>query len=377
MKTRNKRILKLLGAFAVGFVLALVLLAYWIMRAPTTELVDASGRQLTAGAPSVAPAEGFGGPYFADARALIETGQFSEAKQELLRIIEDSDRDGEACVLLCDVLRELKEADAAADYGLKAVKLLPGSPQAHLAYAKALGAQMFADMQSIGGMFSAMKRIRPFKEALQHAIDLDPDDIEARTMLVFFNLAPKPIGDIDRAIETAREIESLDPVAGKRLLAMCYQRQEDTKRAKEILLAGIQESPQEPGLHASLADIYAEEKQFDAADAEYESARHGPRGDDYYRSLYNQARMRIQNKFEPERAIELLDQFIAGDPRGENMPTMAHANWRKGNALEQLGRDEEARAAYEESLRRDPEFKLARESLEGLEVRLNASPSTK
>ena len=48
------------------------------------------------------------------------------------------------------------------------------------------------------------------------------------------------------------------------------------------------------------------------------------------------------------------------------MPSAAHACWRKGNALEQLGRKQDAREAYEESLRRDHGFKLAEKALEGL-----------
>jgi tetratricopeptide (TPR) repeat protein len=289
-----------------------------------------------------------------------------------MKIIEESDRDGEACVLLCHVMRELDEPKAAADYGLKAVRLLPNSPDAHLAYAKALGQQMFSDMRSVGGMLIAMRRLGPFREALERVIELDSNDTEARSMLVFLNLAPKPIGDIDRAIAVAREVENRAPVSGKRLLAMCYQRQEETQRAKEILLEGIEEYPNAPGLRVSLADIYAEEMRFQAADEEYEAARRAGMGEEYYRSLYNQAKMRVQHEFEPERAIALLDEFIAGDPGGESMPRAAHGCWRKGNALEQLGHNQEALAAYEESLRRDPGFQQAEASLRKLKTRMQS-----
>ena len=77
--------------------------------------------------------------------------------------------------------------------------------------------------------------------------------------------------------------------------------------------------------------------------------------------------MRIQNEFEPGRAIELLDEFIAGDPEGDNLPSAAHACWRKGNALEQLGQKQDAREAYEESLRRNPGLKLAEKAIEDLQ----------
>jgi tetratricopeptide (TPR) repeat protein len=186
-------------------------------------------------------------------------------------------------------------------------------------------------------------------------------------MLVFYYLSPKPIGDIDRAIEESREIELRDPVRGKQLLATCYHRKKETEQAIALLLAAIEEYPEEFGFHVALADVYAEEKRFEAADAEYEAARQGTKNEAYYRSLYGQARMRVQNEFEPERAIELLDEFIAGEPEGDNMPSVAHACWRKGNALEQLGRKQDARKAYEESLRRDPALKLAKKAIERLQ----------
>ena len=78
--------------------------------------------------------------------------------------------------------------------------------------------------------------------------------------------------------------------------------------------------------------------------------------------------MRIQNQLEPARAVELLDKFIADEPESDTMQTVAHACWRKGNALEQLGRKQDARQAYEESLRRDPGLELARKALQGLGV---------
>ncbi len=366
VKKRIKNVVKIVALSFVGLLVVSLLLFLWFARDPTTQLVDTSGKELTAGEVLAGDEEVFGGSLFEEAQALIKGREFAAAKEGLLRIIEESDRDGEACVLLCDVSRELKEAEAAADYGLKAVKLLPDNAEAHLSYAKALGAQIFNDMQSISGMFSAMTRLGLFRTELHRVIELNPEDTEARTMLVFYNLAPKPMGDIDRAIEVCREIERRDPISGKQLLAVCYHKKKEVERAITLLLAGIEEYPEEHSFHLALANIYAEEKHFEAADAEYEAARGGEKGEVYYRSLYDQARMRIQNEFEPARAVELLDEFIAAEPNGDTVQSVAHACWRKGNALEQLGRSQDAQEAYEESLRREPGLKLADKALDDL-----------
>ncbi|MFH1109227.1 MAG: tetratricopeptide repeat protein [Planctomycetota bacterium] len=367
VQKRAKRALRILFYSIIGLAVFSFLFFLWFTRSPTTQLIDASGKELTAGNAVKGEQEAFAGSLFEDAQALIKRKEFAAAKERLLRVIEESDRDGEACILLCNVSRELKDVDAAADYGLKAVELLPGNAEAHLSYAKALGAQLAAEMQSIGGMLSAMKRLGLFKAELNRVIELNPQDTEARSMLVFTNMAPKPMGDIERAIELCGEIEARDPVMGKQLLAMCYQRKKETARALTLLLAGIEEYPEEYSFHVALADIYAEEKRFDAADAEYEAARRGGKGKAYYRSLYSQARMRIQNQFEPARAVELLDEFIMGEPESDGMQSVAHACWRKGNALEQLGRKQDAREAYQESLRRDPGLELAKKAIKDLQ----------
>ena len=367
VQKRTRSAVKILICSSLGLAVVSFLLLLWFTRSPTTQLIDASGKELSAGGALESEKEVFGGSLFEKAQALIKSKAFAAAKERLLQVIEQSDRDGEACILLCDVSRELKEVEAAVDYGLKAIKLLPDSAEAHLSYAKALGLQMFSAMQSLGGMLSAMTRLGFFKAEIDRVIELDTEDTEARTMLVFYYLSPKPVGDINRAIEVCREIEMRDPIGGMQLLAVCYHKKKETERAITLLLAGIDEYPAEYSFHLALAGIYAEEKRFDAADAEYEAARRGERGEVYYRSLYGEARMRIKNKFEPGRAVELLDEFIAGEPDGYNVQSVAHACWRKGNAFEQLGRIQDAREAYEDSLRREPGLKLAEKALEGLQ----------
>ncbi len=364
--TKYRKAMKIFLRLLAGLVVAAVLLLLWFWRDPTTQLIDASGKELTAGVALEGEEEVFGGSLFEEAQALIEGKEFAAAKEKLLQVIEESDRDGEACILLCDVSRELKEVKAAVDYGLKAVELLPDSPEAHFSYAEALAFQIVNDMQSIGGMFSAMTKLGLFKTEIDRVIELDPEDTEARTMLVFYYLSPVPIGDINRAIEVAGEIEARDPVSGKQLLAVCYHKKKETERAIELCLAGIEEYPEEYSFHLTLADIYAKEERFDAADGEYEAARGGEKDEVYYRSLYAQARMLILNESEPARAIELLDEFIADEPEGDNVQSVANACWRKGNALEQLGRNQDAREAYEESLRREPGLALAEKALADL-----------
>ena len=48
----------------------------------------------------------------------IESRRYRQAKDALVRLLESSERDGEACILLSQASRELAELDEAVDYGL-------------------------------------------------------------------------------------------------------------------------------------------------------------------------------------------------------------------------------------------------------------------
>ena len=297
----------------------------------------------------------------------MKAGISRPSKAKLLGILLESDRDGEACILLSEVSRELEEVEEAVDYGLKAVTLLPESAPAHLSYAKALSMQIFSDMQSVTGMIGAMARMSLFKEEIELVIALDPDDTEARSMLVFYHMAPKPIGDIDKAIELCHEIERLDPVSGRQLLAMCYRRKEEPERAVSILLAGIEEYPEERGLsriargHLFLSsnDLMKQTSSMKRPAPERRTSRTtarfmGRRGCESRMSTNPSALSSCSTNSSQTNLIS-----TASSRR------LTHAG-AKATRLSNWGEKQEARDAYEESLRREPGLKLAKEALEKL-----------
>ena len=364
--------------------------ALFFLRAPTTELVDASGARLTAGLPDPAepgepgepgelgeprPGEAassggaaeppalFAGSLFDEALALMRSGRHAAARDRLRELLESSDRDGETCVLLSRAERELGNADAAADYGLKAVELLPDRAEAHLAYARGLGLQL---MQ--GPRLAALTRVPLWKEELETVIELDPRDIEARSDLaIFYIFVPSFAGgDPEYGLELANEIHAIDVVRGCQFQAMALDQLDRTEEAIEVCREGIAADPPARALQNTLAGFYAKLERFDEADRAYEAAREGRRDEHAYRSLYMQAAMWIDQGRAHEEAIAQLDEFIAARPRGDLMPTVAQAQERKGAALEALGREADALESYRASLRLDASLKKAEEGIERL-----------
>jgi CubicO group peptidase (beta-lactamase class C family) len=87
-------------------------------------------------------------------------------------------------------------------------------------------------------------------------------------------------------------------------------------------------------------------------------------------SLYASARVRIGSKVEVEKAVAALTRYLEL-ARADAEPSRAAAWWRKGNAYELMGKVAEARQSYEQSLRLEPSFANARQSLHDLDKARN------
>ncbi|MBN2245366.1 MAG: tetratricopeptide repeat protein, partial [Candidatus Aminicenantes bacterium] len=82
-------------------------------------------------------------------------------------------------------------------------------------------------------------------------------------------------------------------------------------------------------------------------------------------SLFGAARSRIFGDFEVEKAIELLQQYLRLRPDA-SQSTQAAIWWLSGKGYEQLDDTIKAIECYQKSLKIDPDFKRAEESLQQL-----------
>lgn len=301
-----------------------------------------------------------------EARALIDAGDFERARAMLLARGESED--GEVLRLLSEASRELGLYEEAVEQGERAAALSPDDPAAHLSYARAIGAQTMDEIDSVFGLLKAKSRIDRFLAEIDRVRELDPQDIEGRKLKVMYHLAPAPIGDQDLALEICAEIEAIDRCAGGYWTAVVRERRGETELAVEVCRQGIADCPDELGFRLVLGRLLAAGDDPVAADEQYAAALEGPECDERHLALYERAKLRIEGDFELSEARAFLGAYIEAAPRGDFMPSVAHAQWRLGMALEGLGQLEEARRAYEESVRLDPEFASAAEALAKLQA---------
>lgn len=218
------------------------------------------------------------------------------------------------------------DPDAAITLLEKAVALAPAESR----YFHRLG-DAYGRAAQQAGMFSKMSLAGKCRTAYEKAVELDPKSIEARlSLLGYYQQAPGIVGGgMDKAYAQAQEIKKLDANRGR------------------MVVAGL----------------YVTEKKFDLAFAQFEEAlKSNP---DDYAALFQFGRLAAISGLRMDEGLVALRKCLKQTPP-EGQPPLAAAHWRIGFILEKKGDKAGARAEYEASLKLDPKFPQALESLRKL-----------
>ena len=216
--------------------------------------------------------------------------------------------------------------EKAITYLEKAVELSPNDSRFHHrlgdAYGRAAQKASFAF------------RLGPGKKCQVHyeqAVALDSKNLDARQSLMQFYLQAPGFagGSNEKALGQAQAIKQLDVARGR------------------IAVAGV----------------YAADKKFDLAFAEFEEALTAAPDD--YAALYQFGRLAALSGERLDRGLTVLRQCLT-QTTPESQPSHATVHWRIGNILEKKGDQAGARASYETALKVDPKFPQAIESLKKL-----------
>ena len=208
----------------------------------------------------------------------------------------------------------------------KAVALSPNDSRFHHRLGDAYGRSA-----QKAGVFSKMGLAGKCRTAYEKAVELDPKNLDARSSLMnYYQQAPGIAGGSkDKALGQAQEIKKLDAARGRQ----------------------------------ALASVYAADKKYDLAFAEYEEVLKATPND--YAALFQTGRLAANSGERLDHGLTVLRQCLTMPPP-EGQPGHAAAHWRIGFILEKKGDKAGARAAYEASLKLDPKFSQAIESLKKL-----------
>jgi tetratricopeptide (TPR) repeat protein len=263
---------------------------------------------------------------------------------------------------LCELLRRAKRLDEAVAAGRQAIALAPNLAQAHnnlgIAYferkeyaaaqecyrrALALAPDLAEMHGNLGNALQAEGKFDEAVEAYRQAIALKPDSAEGHNNLT---AALRLIRRYSEAETHGRRSLALNPqhAPAYNNLALCLIPQQRTDEALSLLSRSAQLDPANPQTFVLLASLHSKRKEHDKAGAACERAL---TLDPSHPEALNVLGIIAFDEGRAEEAILYYRRAV------ELAPWLAHGHANLAKALKELGRLEEAHAAYQAALRND------------------------
>ncbi|MFA6165001.1 MAG: tetratricopeptide repeat protein [Gemmatimonadaceae bacterium] len=259
------------------------------------------------------------------------------------------------------LLSENKPGDAE-DWFEKATKLAPRSSEAHLWLGRAIGVQA-ATANPLRQPFLA----RRLKHTVDRAIELDPENIDARELRWrFYAMAPAVMGGGEgHARAEVAEILKRNRYRGLLLSANTATRAKDFVTAERHFKSAVSEHPDSLGAASVYASWLADRGRPADAFAVIDTYQKRHPSDPL--SLYQVGRLAAATGQQLGRGEEALRKYLtAPPPPALSAPSLSTVHLRLGNIAERRGNAAAARAAYEQALKLDPRSNQARRALDGL-----------
>ncbi|HUF27456.1 MAG TPA: tetratricopeptide repeat protein [Gemmatimonadaceae bacterium] len=240
----------------------------------------------------------------------------------------------------------------------RAVKVMPGNAAHHLWLGRA-----YAEQATRANRLRQATLAGRIRNAFTRAVELDPDYLDARAALAQFYVQAPGImgGSATRADEQVEEIRRRNAYLGGLQAANLAQRRARPDEAERELRSLISTYPDSLAPYSSLVNTYVRAQRYD--DAMTIADRFRRASPDVMIGHYIVGRIAAEGGIELDRGVRAVEQYLTHTPL-ENEPSIAHAHWRLGMIREKQGDRAAARAAYEESLRLNPEITGAKEGLE-------------
>lgn len=243
-------------------------------------------------------------------------------------------------------------ADARRD-AEEAVSQAQECVEAHLLVASVVDRQL----ASAGGL-GALRLSRRYRRAIQSALDIEPDSIEARmTEIGYLTHAPGIAGgDRERAADRITELRNLSPLAAAEASLELARANGETEEILPALEALIRLAPDRYILRSELARRLIIAGNYESAEAELIAWDPGPEWI-VAEQNYLRGALRTLGETDLDAAVDMLRLTIR-HPCLETAPRcvdQANAASLLGRALELTGDHQGAHEAYSASLNEDPE----------------------
>ena len=288
---------------------------------------------------------------------LFDERRLSESCAALQAAVRDDPGDGRAAYYLGRALMAEDDLEAARPWFERAVALDPGSSEKHQWLGRCLG------FMAARGSFLKQTSLAPkVRRAFEKAVELDPDNVEARLdLLEYYVQAPGIMGGShEKARREAREIARRDRMRGYRAEGRIEDHEKRFDVALGLYARAAAEFPEqiEPALWAS--NIGVARKNYALAFEPLDAFLARNPGNMPVR--FHIGRVAAVSGQRLEQGEDFLRAYLAWQP-GRDDPQRPLALARLGQICEKRGDRAAALRAYEEALRLDASLKDCREGL--------------
>ena len=294
---------------------------------------------------------------FADsAREMLAAGRIDEVISVLNSRLASTPTDAESSNLLCRAYYALEDWDRAESSCKKAIALDPNNSRYHRWLAHVYGEK--ADRINF---LSAAGLAGKTREEFERAVQLNPDDVDARVDLAeFYFEAPGIVGGgNDKARAQAKLIGIKDPAREHWVYARLAEKNHDTALAEREYRSMIEASNGDSEAWLNLALFYRHQKRFGEMEQTLVKTSQAPMSKpdvmvDVAQILYRTDRNQVL-------AIQLLKRYLTSGPVEEAPAFKAH--YLLGMLFEKQGDKAAAAQEYRASLSLARQFASARQAL--------------
>jgi tetratricopeptide (TPR) repeat protein len=339
--------------------------------------------------------------------ALLDASHYKRAQPLLAERLKANPNDAQSWYEMSKVSAAFQRWDDAIQQAEKAVALNPKNAEFHAALADAIASQLAT---SQAGMFTKISLARRFRNEVDLALQLDPNNLDANSdLLEFYLQAPGMVGgSVKKAVEVSDHMLRVTPARGClfKLEIATYEKQPaneletlaqqaiaaDPKlyyartqaanfyiaqgsaalahaalaHAEEQAREAIRLDPARIAAYTALATVYAQQGRWKELDATLADAQREVPDD--LAPHYQAAKAILLNNQNPDlaRAEKYLRTYL-GQPAEGNEPSLAAAHWRLALVLEKQGHKDQAKQELQQSIALDPNWDPAKKDLKRLQ----------
>jgi tetratricopeptide (TPR) repeat protein len=292
------------------------------------------------------------------ANALLQQGRVDEAAATLHTVLAAQPGDAQAHQLLCRIYYTQDMADGAIHECELAVSNAPSSSDNQMWLGRAYGFKA-----SHANPFHALNLAVKVRVAFEHAVQLDPENVQAMSDLgEFYVAAPSLIGGgLDKAQALAATMQPHFPAQTHRLLALIAEKKKDNTAAEAEFSSAVA-AGKTPESYIDLGQFYQRHNQPDKMLEALQSGvaadhRKGP-------ALVDAASILTEAHRSPELAETLLRAYLSSSAKTDDAPAFK-VHVQLGHLLAQNGDPAGAHREYATALTLASKYAPARKAMQG------------